>query len=258
MSLKDCIDKRSGFVPLWRDGWQDWDWFEDDNTYKVFMYFYQRANYKARTYQGTKIERGQFVTSLGKIAEALGLTVQNVRTAINKLKSTNDIECEGSRKGLTITVKNYDWLINDDNFANTKVTRNQHDANTKVTTNNKVYKENNVVVDAEAPTTNFSDNNFLRFWNLYVKKREKYKKDTFDYWMMKKYTSQEVEQILNGARMYSDEMRGDKCMVYARSFLEDEIWKRYVDDAQERRKQNALKEQQAQLEWLKSQGVELK
>lgn len=227
MSLAECIDKHSGYIPLWRDGWEDWDWYYDDITKKVYDYCYRRASYKDRNYQGTKLKKGSFVTSRSQMARELKISVQNVRTAIEHLKSTNDLTTETSRKGTIITVENYDYLTSVNQLSNHNVTNCQPTANQQVTTNKKDNKVKNVVVGAGAPTTNFS-NDFLEFWNVYSKKRKKYQMDTYVYWNDQNYTSQEVEQIIYGAKKYSEEMKSDKHMVYARTFLEDEKWKDYI------------------------------
>ncbi len=229
MSLKDCIDKGGGFVPLWRNGWEDWDWYTDAVVTNVYLYCYKKANYKDRKYRGELIKRGTFFTSRSIIAKDLNIGEQKVRTALKKLELTNDITIKSSRKGTIITVENYGYIVNDNQQLTNRLTNSQPTTNQQLTTNNKDNKENkdnNVVVGAEAPSTNYG-NSFLEFWNVYLKKKEKYKEDTLKFWNDKKYTSQEVEQILYGARMYSEEMKEDKHMVYARTFLEDEVWKRY-------------------------------
>lgn len=228
MSLADVINKNSGYIPLWRDGWEDWDWYYDDLVRKVYDYCYRRAGYKDRYYQGIFLKKGSFVTSRSQIARELKISEQNARTAMKRLKSTNDITTKTSRKGTIITVENYDWLTSINQVTNQQVTNVQPTPNQQVTTNNKDNKDNKEknVVGARAPTTDYSDD-FLQFWEVYSKKSEKYKNDTFELWNEKKYTSKEVEQILHGARMYSEEMKGNKYMVYARRFLEDEMWKDY-------------------------------
>ena len=46
MSLVEVLNKHSGYIPLWRDGWEDWDWYYDDVVKNVFFYCYKRASYK--------------------------------------------------------------------------------------------------------------------------------------------------------------------------------------------------------------------
>lgn len=224
MSFAESIDKSYGFVPLWRSITK-WEWYEDKNTVTVYEYCLMRAQYKDIKLKGILIKKGSFITSRGKLAENTNLSVQNVRTALKNLVLTNDLTIHTSKKGTIITVENYDYIMKKTNELTNKVTKSQPRPNQELTTNNKDNKDNNVVVGAEAPDDYTND--FLEFWNIYLKKREKYKDDTFKFWNDKKYTSQEVEQILYGARMYSEEMKEDKHMVYARTFLEDEVWKRY-------------------------------
>ena len=226
MSFADCIDKSKGYVPLWRSIIH-WEWYEDKNTCTVYQYCYMRAAHKDTKYLGQEIKRGSFITSLEKLAENTNLSVRNVRTAISHLKETNDIEVVTSRKGSIISVKNYDYIVSKDDKSTQKVTSDRHTADTPPTSINNVNNYNNVdVVGAGAPTTDYSDD-FLKFWNAYSKKRKKYQMDTFAYWNEQNYTSQEVDQIIYGAKKYSEEMKDDKHMVYARTFLEDEKWKEY-------------------------------
>lgn len=228
MSFADCIDKSKGYVPLWRS-FIHWEWYEDKNTCTVYQYCYMRASHKDTKYLGQEIKRGSFITSLEKLAENTNLSVRNVRTAISHLKETNDIEVVTSRKGSIISIKNYDYIVSKDIKVTQKPTNDRHTADIQATSINNVNNDNNVdVVGAGAPTTDFSDD-FLEFWNVYSKKRKKYQMDTYAYWNEQNYTSQEVEQIIYGAKKYSEEMKDDKHMVYARTFLEDEKWKDYIE-----------------------------
>ena len=226
MSFAESIDKSYGFIPLWRSITK-WEWYEDKNTVAVYEYCLMRAQYKDTRVKGILVKKGSFITSRGNLAENTNLSVQNVRTALKNLVSTNDITIQTNKKGTVITVENYDYIMKKSDELTNKLTKSQPSANQELTTNNKDNKDNNDdVVGAGAPTTDYSDD-FLEFWNAYSKKRKKYQMDTFAYWNEQNYTSQEVDQIIYGAKKYSEEMKDDKHMVYARTFLEDEKWKEY-------------------------------
>lgn len=226
MSFAESIDKSYGFIPLWRSITK-WEWYEDKNTVAVYEYCLMRAQYKDTRVKGILVKKGSFITSRGNLAENTNLSVQNVRTALKNLVSTNDITIKTNKKGTVITVENYDYIMKKSDELTNKLTKSQPSANQELTTNNKDNKDNNDdVVCAGAPTTDYSDD-FLKFWNAYSKKRKKYQMDTFAYWNEQNYTSQEVDQIIYGAKKYSEEMKDDKHMVYARTFLEDEKWKEY-------------------------------
>lgn len=85
----------------------DWEWWSDINTYRVFMYMLLKANWKDASYKGTTVPRGSFVSSLSKLSEATGLTVDEVRTALKHLRSTGEITSKSQGKTTIFTVNNY-------------------------------------------------------------------------------------------------------------------------------------------------------
>lgn len=95
-----------GFIKISRNI-LEWEWYSDPCTKSVFIHCILKANWKEKTYKGAKIKRGQFVTSLAALAEETGLSIKNVRTALDHLKTTNELAIETSPKGRIITVKNY-------------------------------------------------------------------------------------------------------------------------------------------------------
>lgn len=95
-----------GFIKISRNI-LEWEWYSDPCTKSVFIHCILKANWKEKTYKGAKIKRGQFVTSLAALAEETGLSIKNVRTALDHLKATNELAIETSPKGRIITVKNY-------------------------------------------------------------------------------------------------------------------------------------------------------
>ena len=97
----------AGFIKLDR-GILSWGWYKDPNTMRVFVHLLLLANYHDSEFMGVTIHRGQVATSYSAIADDLKLTVQNVRTAINHLKSTNEITCKSFSKFQVISIENYD------------------------------------------------------------------------------------------------------------------------------------------------------
>lgn len=85
----------------------DWEWFDDHNAFRLFMYLILKANHKAKKYKGTTVEVGQLLTGRDILAKETGLSVQQIRTSLKKLKSTNEITIESSKKGTVIQVVNY-------------------------------------------------------------------------------------------------------------------------------------------------------
>lgn len=85
----------------------EWEWYKDANTFRVFMHLLITANWKTGRFQGVEIERGQRATSYQMIASETGLTVKNVRTAIEHLKKTGELAVNRHPKFSVFTIKNY-------------------------------------------------------------------------------------------------------------------------------------------------------
>lgn len=138
-----------GHIKLYRQ-MIDWEWFTDPKTAHFWVYLLLRANWRDGRFKGMEIKRGQLLMSLQDMAKETGLSVQNVRTAINRLKSTRQLTCQPTRYGMLISIVKYDnfQILEDDTNkpintpSNKELTRNQQGTNTELTTNEE-YKEVN-------------------------------------------------------------------------------------------------------------------
>lgn len=117
----------------------EWGWYTDTNTFKLFLHLLLSANYKDGEFLGIQIKRGQALKSISKLSVETGLTVQNVRTAINHLKATREITCHPTKHGQLITVEKYALYQSNESVsnaqANKELTSNQQGANKKPTSN---------------------------------------------------------------------------------------------------------------------------
>jgi biotin operon repressor len=143
------MNKANGYVLIHRQI-VDWEWYTDVNTKLLFFHLVLIANFKDTRFLGKKIRRGQIVTSLPKLAEETGLSVQNVRTAIKHLISTGEITYESKHGYRIITVVKYDEyqistdkLTDDQQATNRRLTGDQQHQN-KGNTCNKRNKENQI------------------------------------------------------------------------------------------------------------------
>lgn len=121
----------------------DWEWYKDICTKTAFIHCLLKANWKDGNFKGQIISRGSFVTGRTKFATETGLTEQQVRTAWNKLKSTNEITINSTNKFTIITVNNYDLyqVINQED--NQQITNKQPTNNQQITTIEE-YKNINI------------------------------------------------------------------------------------------------------------------
>lgn len=118
----------------------NWEWYDDINTKTLFLHLLLMANWKDKKWHGILIKRGSFITSLGKLANQTGLSVQNVRTSLNKLKSTHEITSKTTNKYTYITINNF----NDYQETTNKLTNNQQTTNKQLTTTEEGKKDKNI------------------------------------------------------------------------------------------------------------------
>lgn len=125
----------------------DWEWFTDTTTFRVFLQLLLKANHKEKKYRGMVLKVGTIITSRDILAFETSLSVQQVRTALDKLKSTNEITIKTSSQGTIIEVVNYAKY----QIVTSEVTNKQPTSNQQVTTNNNDKKEKNekeVILDS--------------------------------------------------------------------------------------------------------------
>jgi DNA-binding transcriptional regulator GbsR (MarR family) len=109
----------------------DWEWYSDSVVKDVFIHLLLTANHTDGKWRGQEVKAGSLITSIDNLARPLGLSVQQVRTAIKKLQSTGEIDKVSTNRNTMIIVVNYGLyqsLINDEQQSN----------NNQITTNKKV------------------------------------------------------------------------------------------------------------------------
>lgn len=119
-----------------------WGWYLDVNTFKLFIHLLLKANYTDGVFQGIKIERGQVVTSLAHLAKETGLTIQQVRTAIDHLISTGEVTTLSYAKFRIITVVKYDDFQTSTKLLTANQQQVNKEDNKQVTSFQQQYKNN--------------------------------------------------------------------------------------------------------------------
>ena len=84
-----------------------WGWYTDVPVKTLFTHLILVANWEPGEFLGREIQQGQTVTSVAKLSAETGLTVKQVRIAMEKLKKTGEITVEATNKYTVITVVNY-------------------------------------------------------------------------------------------------------------------------------------------------------
>ena len=121
-----------GFVKVYRS-LLDWEWYDDQNTKSVFLHILLKASWKETKWHGKTICAGEWRTTVAEIAEDLHLSIQNVRTALNHLKSTNELTIKRSGKCSIISIKNWGTYQQTNNQSNIHLTKKQQSVNNQPT-----------------------------------------------------------------------------------------------------------------------------
>jgi DNA-binding transcriptional MerR regulator len=132
----------SGWIKIHRK-FLDWQWFEKSEAVHLFIYLLLKANHKDSQWQGVDIKRGQFISSLGKISTDTGISLQSIRTLLNKLEKTNEIELKSTNKFTIVTICKYECYQDETEETNKPLTNKQQTTNKQLTTNKNDKKEKN-------------------------------------------------------------------------------------------------------------------
>lgn len=128
----------TGWIKLHRRMLQ-WEWFTDRNVFHVFIILLLNANHEEKKWKGITIKRGEYLTSLDKLAQQTKLSVNQVRLSLKKLKTTNEITIKTTNLNTLISIVNYDkYQVNDK--QNNNQTTNESQTDNKQTTTTKNYK----------------------------------------------------------------------------------------------------------------------
>lgn len=163
------MPKDEGYIKLFRSLLK-WEWIDKPETLSTFIFLLLVANHSDNEWHGLTIKRGQTVTSYTEIAHKMGLSVQQVRTSIKRLKSTGEITHEKTNRYSLITIRNYEiyqTVINTP--TNNQATVSQQSSNSQATTNKNEKNKKN---DKKYIYPQNADA-FDAFWNAYPKKKDK-------------------------------------------------------------------------------------
>lgn len=122
----------------------NWEWYQDGNTCRLFIHLLLLANYEDKYWQGQLIKRGQLVTSLEHLSDDLGLSVQQIRTSIKKLKSTGEITSKATNKYTLVTIERYEDYQSKEEKATSKTTNECQTNDKQITTTNNITNINKI------------------------------------------------------------------------------------------------------------------
>lgn len=96
-----------GWIKIYRS-LLDWEWFDDAETVKLFIYLLLSANYEDKKWRGMVVERGQYVVGIEALAKRLKTTRQKIRTRLEKMEKYGTIRTATTNRFTIVTICNYE------------------------------------------------------------------------------------------------------------------------------------------------------
>ena len=151
----------NGYVKLYRS-FLEWEWYQDVPTKTVFLHLILSANYEEKQWKRMTIHRGEIATSYAQIAEKTGLTYQQARNAVSKLKPTGCITQQTTPPYSLIRIENfekYQSIGTDkdaDNQQGSASKSNSQATTTKEIKNKEYIKEVEIIKEKNKKKESFS------------------------------------------------------------------------------------------------------
>ena len=136
MLNKQTVSTGNGWIKLYRR-FLDWEWYSDHNTSRLFIHLLIKANHSDKKWRGILIPQGSVLTGRKSLSKEVGLSEQQVRSSLNKLKSTGEITIKATNKHSIIELRNWKPHQLANQLTTTPVTSNQPTDNQQVTTTKK-------------------------------------------------------------------------------------------------------------------------
>jgi hypothetical protein len=210
----------------------EWEWYSDINTTRLFVHCLLRANHKAKKWQGTDVPAGSFIGGLNALSEQTGLSVQQLRTCIQRLKSTSDITVKSTNKFSLITVTNWASYQDKEEQQQADQQANQQSNNNQITNeqqsiNNKqqckqLNNDNNVTkkIDKTLVELKHDESEFDLQWTAYGKKGNR--KTSLQ--KFKKLNDKQILSLKNHLPQYVQSTPETKYRKNFESYLNQECW----------------------------------
>ena len=208
----------TGFIKLFRQ-MTDWEWYTNVNVFKLFMHCLVKANFQDKEWRGIIIKKGSFVTSYENLSRETGLTMRQIRTSLDKLKTTGELTHQTTSRYSIITINNWDkWQADDKQcVSQTTVTKESKEDKKEIEEKEKIIEEKEKIKEEKEK--------FNEFYELYPKKEDEYKTFTLYLTLInEKIVTQ--DELINGVKRYKEYTKGSEPRFIKSPFnwLNDMSW----------------------------------
>ena len=248
----------TGWIKIYRKLLEDAVWKLKPEQKVIFLTMLMKANHIENEWiwQGQKLKcmPGQFITSLDSLASAAGpgISIRNVRTAIDNLQNLQILTNESTKTGRLITIYNWDRYQGIDaggrqserQSGDKEATTNKNDKNDK----NGEIRESEIFISDFTPLNDFEKIAF-KFWKLFNKRLEELGIKSCD------FKKSKVKSWVNDVRlMIENDKRIDSEINEVYAFIEkDDFWGLNIRSMSKLRKQFEKILAQSRIEQKKKQ-----
>lgn len=171
----------------------EWEWYDDLYMFRLFMHLLFKANPFDKEWHGIPIKRGQYLTTLAELSAETGLTNQQVRSCLDRLTRTGEINKQSTNKFTIITICKYGKYqlspMCEQQTNNKQITNEQQTNNKQTTTtiDNKNIRDKDLSIKEKinkkekAQNPSFVAPEFEEVFSLWLQyksqRRETYKSD---------------------------------------------------------------------------------
>lgn len=135
------MQELNGYIKLYRKLIR-WGWYQDSVVKDLFLHFLLTASYKDFEWMGKQLKAGQLIAGRKRLAEELGFSERQIRTALKKLESTGEVTTKTTNKYTIITVVNWeDYQISEEITTNS--VSNERPTKDQQKTNERPHLKNN-------------------------------------------------------------------------------------------------------------------
>lgn len=151
----------AGWLKLYRR-LRDWEWYGVPNMVAVWVHILICACAEEKEWKGVKVPKGSLVFGREKMADEIGISVQQLRTCLSNLQKTGEITIKTTNKFSMLTVSKYDeyQCVYDTDQPAVQPTINQQ-PNQQITTSKEEKKKEYNIHANNAPAYTREDWRFI-------------------------------------------------------------------------------------------------
>ena len=132
-----------------------WEWADVPEMVALWVRLIIRATHEDSQWHGVTISRGQLVTTTAKLAAESGLSPQQVRTCLDRLKASNQINTQATNKYTIITICKYEAYqeteTTEQQTNGKQTTRKQQTNNTQATSISRIKEQEELINKPPTP-----------------------------------------------------------------------------------------------------------